>query len=221
MDQRAFKDRVYSSFAEIAKGLASPKRVELVELLCQADRAVEWLATATGMSVANTSQHLQVLRGARLVESRRDGSHVIYRIASPAVSRLFLELRRTAEDRDGEIERVVRAYFDDRAGLEPVPMGDLLGRLERGEVVVVDVRPREEFATAHIAGAIGAPLDELPVAAEQLPADRVVVAYCRGPYCVLADEAVRYLRSRGFDARRLDAGLPEWRDAGLPTAAGD
>jgi rhodanese-related sulfurtransferase/DNA-binding transcriptional ArsR family regulator len=220
MDKRAFKDRVYSSFAEIAKGLASPKRVELVELLSQADRTVEWLAGATGMSVANTSQHLQVLRGSRLVESRREGSHVFYRIASPAVASLLLELRRAAEDRDAEIDRVVRAYFGDREGLDPVPMSDLLGRVDRGEVVIVDVRPREEFAAAHIAGAIGAPLDELAATADQLPSDRVVVAYCRGPYCVLADEAVRYLRSRGFDARRLDAGLPEWRDAGLPTVAG-
>lgn len=219
MDKRDFKDRLYGVLADVAKALASPKRVELVELLSQAERTVEWLADATGMSVANTSQHLQVLRRARLVDARKDGTWVHYRAANPSVLRLFQELRHVAEDRDAEIERLVRSFFGDREGLEAVPMADLLERVARGEVVVIDVRPPEEYAAGHVPGAISAPVDQLERLAKKLWKRRVVVAYCRGPYCVLADQAVQQLRDRGFDARRLEAGLPEWRAAGLPVDA--
>lgn len=219
MDERDFKDQVYERVALVAKALASAKRVEIVELLAQAERTVEWLAEATGMSVANTSRHLQVLRGARLVESRKSGLYVHYRLASPAVGALHAAVRDVAAERDAEIEGLVRAFFGDRAGLDAVDMRELLERAERGEVVVIDVRPPEEFAAAHISGARSAPLPDLDALTATLPRDRAVVAYCRGPYCVLADEAVRRLRAAGFDARRLDGGLPEWRSAGLPVAS--
>lgn len=219
MDKRDFKDQVYERVALVAKALASAKRVELLELLAQTERTVEWLAEATGMSVANTSRHLQVLRGARLVESRKGGLYVHYRLASPAVGALHAAVRDVAAERDAEIEHLVNAFFGDRAGLDAVDMRELLERAERGEVVVIDVRPPEEFAAAHIAGARSAPLPDLDALTATLPRDRAVVAYCRGPYCVLADEAVRRLRAAGFDARRMDGGLPEWRAAGLPVAS--
>lgn len=220
MDKREFKDRIYERVAAVAKAMASPKRVELLELLAQTERTVEWLAEATGMSLANTSQHLQVLRGARVVESRKEGLYVHYRLASSAVGDLHRALRTVAQDRDAEIDRLVRAFFGDRSGIEAVSMSELLARAGRGEVVVIDVRPPEEFATAHIAGARSVPLSALDATAGELPRDRTVVAYCRGPYCVLADEAVKRLRDAGFDAHRMDGGLPEWRAAGLPVATG-
>jgi rhodanese-related sulfurtransferase/DNA-binding transcriptional ArsR family regulator len=219
MDKREFKDRVYERVALVAKALASPKRVELVELLAQTDRTVEWLAEATGMSLANTSQHLQVLRGARLVESRKDGLYVHYRLASPAVGALHAAVRDVAAERDAEVDRLVRLFFGDRSGLDAVDMRELLERAARGEVVVIDVRPPEEFTAAHVAGARSVPLADLEAFTASLSRDRAVVAYCRGPYCVLADEAVKRLREAGFDARRLDGGLPEWRAAGLPVAS--
>lgn len=220
MDKRAFKDQVYERLAAVAKALASPRRIELLELLAQRERTVEWLAEATGMSVANTSQHLQVLRASRLVTSRKDGPYVHYRPSGPAVDALSGAVRAVAEEQDGEIDRLVRAFFGDRAGLDAVPVEDLLERANRGEVVIVDVRPAEEFAAAHLPGARSAPLERLDAVAAELGPDRLVVAYCRGPYCVFADEAVKRLRAAGLQAGRLEVGLPEWRAAGLPIEAG-
>ncbi|MFZ5480830.1 MAG: ArsR/SmtB family transcription factor [Myxococcota bacterium] len=220
MEKREFKDRLFERFAAVAKALASPKRIELLELLAQTERTVEWLAQATGMSVANTSQHLQVLRGAQLVDARKEGLYVHYRLASPAVHDVHRALRAVAEERDAEVERLARSFFGDREGLEAVAMTDLLARARSGEVVVIDVRPAEEFAAAHVAGARSVPLSALDELAGQLSGEVTVVAYCRGPYCVLADEAVRRLRERGVDARRMDGGLPEWRAAGLPVERG-
>lgn len=220
MEKREFKDRLYERFAGVAKALASPKRIELLELLAQTERTVEWLAQATGMTVANASQHLQVLRGARLVEARKDGLYVHYRLASPAVHALVRSLHAVAEERDAEVERLVVSYFGDRDGLEAVGLDELAERARRGEVLVIDVRPPEEFEAAHVAGARSVPIDALDRLVDELPPGGPVVAYCRGPYCVFADEAVRRLRERGIDARRLDGGLPEWRAAGLPIAFG-
>jgi rhodanese-related sulfurtransferase/DNA-binding transcriptional ArsR family regulator len=218
MNKREFKDRIYERIAAAAKALASPKRVELLELLAQTERTVEWLADASGMSLANTSPHLQVLRGARVVESRKDGQYVHYRLASPAVVDLYAAVRAVARERDAEIDRLVGSFFGDRSGIEAVGMAELLDRAGRGEVVVIDVRPPEEFAAAHVLGARSVPLSLLDAAVADLPRDQTVVAYCRGPYCVLADEAVKRLREAGFDAHRMDGGLPEWRAAGLPVA---
>jgi rhodanese-related sulfurtransferase/DNA-binding transcriptional ArsR family regulator len=219
LNTREFKDRIYEAVASVAKAMASPKRVELIELLAQTERSVEWLAESTGMSLANTSQHLQVLRGARLVESRKDGLYVRYRLASPAVADLHGAVRAVAEERDAELDRLVRSFFGDRSGLDAVGMTELLDRAGRGEVIVIDVRPPEEFATAHIPGARSVPLSLLESAMAELPRDRAVVAYCRGPYCVLADQAVKRLREAGFSAHRLDGGLPDWRSAGLPVVS--
>ena len=220
MDDREFKDRLFERFAGVAKALASPKRIELIELLAQAERTVEWLAGATNSSVANTSQHLRVLRVARLVEARKAGLYVHYRLASPGVHELWRGVRSLAEERDAEVDRLTQSFFSDRSDLQAVAMTDLVGRMRRREAFAIDVRPAEEFAAAHILGARSAPLATLARVAAELPRDRTVVAYCRGPYCVLADQAVRRLRKRGLDARRLAGGLPEWRAAGLPVARG-
>jgi rhodanese-related sulfurtransferase/DNA-binding transcriptional ArsR family regulator len=216
MTPRAFKDHTHARVALVAKAMASAKRVELLELLAQAERHVEWLANATGMSVANTSQHLGVLRSARLVESQKVGWYVTYRLASPAVGALHVALRDVAAERDAEIDRLVRSFFGDRSGVEVVSMHDALARAERGEVEIIDVRPPEEFATAHVAGARSVPMERLDELAATLPRDREVVAYCRGPTCVLADEAVLRLRAAGLRAHRMSGGMPDWRAAGLP-----
>lgn len=220
MDKREFKDQLFDRFAAVAKAVASPKRFEVLELLAQTERTVEWLAQATGMSVANTSQHLQRLRAARLVDSRKDGLHVHYRLASPAVHRMYAAVRAVAEERDAEVDRLVQAFFGDRCDLDAVGMDDLLERVRCGDVIVIDVRPTEEFAEGHISGARSAPLAGLDQIIQDLPRDRAVVAYCRGPYCVLADEAVRRLREAGIEASRMDGGLPEWRAAGHPVEPG-
>ncbi|MCA9494034.1 MAG: metalloregulator ArsR/SmtB family transcription factor [Myxococcales bacterium] len=219
MEARTFKDGVYARLASVAGALASPKRVELVELLAQAERTVEWLAQVTGMSVANTSRHLQVLRGARLVTSRRDGSFARYRLAGPDVLVLLEGVRRAAESQDAEVDRLVRSYFGDRSELDAVTPDDLVERVRSGEVLLVDVRPAEEFAAGHLPGAISVPVDRLGQLGPDLPHDRPVLAYCRGPYCVFAHQAVAWLRAAGHDARRLSLGIPEWRATGREVEA--
>jgi rhodanese-related sulfurtransferase len=214
MDPRAFKDALNEHFAAVAKALASPKRVELLDLLAQAERTVEWLAQATDMSVANTSRHLQVLRGARLVEARKSGLYVRYRLAGPEVAALLQDLRSVAAKRHAEVDRLVGEHLGDRG--EPVGLDELVERVRAGDVTVIDVRPTEEYAAAHVPGARSVPLADLEALAASLPRDRRVVAYCRGPYCVFADQAVQTLRALGYDARRLAVGLPEWAAAGLP-----
>ncbi|MFZ5475897.1 MAG: ArsR/SmtB family transcription factor [Myxococcota bacterium] len=220
MDKRAFKDRLYERFAAVAKALANPRRVEMLELLAQTERTVEWLAGATHTSVANASQHLKVLRAARLVEARKEGLYVWHRLASPAVHDLVAGMRAVAEEQDAEVDRLVHAYFGDRDALEAVEMAELLARARAGEVVVIDVRPPEEFDAAHVAGARSVPMEALDAIAGELPRDVPVVAYCRGPYCVLADEAVARLRAQGVEALRMEGGLPEWRAAGHPVERG-
>jgi rhodanese-related sulfurtransferase len=214
------KARLYEQFARVGKALASARRVELLELLCQGERSVEALARASGLSVTNTSGHLQALRAAALVESRRDGAHVRYRVADDVC--LFLAgLRRLAHARLAEIDRLVAAYETAPEELEPLSSLELLERVRAGDVVVLDVRPSEEYAAGHVPGAVSVPLAELAGRLSLLPRDVEIVAYCRGPYCLLAREAVALLRQAGLPARRLEDGLPEWRLAGLPVAVGE
>jgi rhodanese-related sulfurtransferase/DNA-binding transcriptional ArsR family regulator len=220
VEGREAKDRLYEAFAATAKAAASPKRIEVLELLAQGERTVESLARATGMGVTNTSAHLQLLRHARLVDTRKDGTWVFYRLAGDEVAAFVAVLRDLARSRLAEVDQVVRDYFGARDALEPVSRPELVERAGRGDVVILDVRPPEEFAAGHIPAAISVPLDRLDAALAGLPEGTEIVAYCRGPYCVLAVQAVERLRAGGFQARRLDGGMPEWRLAGLPVAVG-
>jgi rhodanese-related sulfurtransferase len=211
---------LYEQFARIGKALGSARRVELLDLLCQGERSVDALAQASGMTVNNTSQHLQALRAARLVDTRKEGTKVIYRVADDQVCRFFFSLRELAGARLAEVEQFVRRYIEGSDDLEPVSSAELLARAKRDDVVVLDVRPPDEYASGHIPGAVSVPLEELEQRLASLPRDTEIVAYCRGPYCLLAPQAVELLRERGFRARRLEDGLPEWRLAGLPVAVG-
>jgi rhodanese-related sulfurtransferase len=213
---REFKDRLFEQFARIGKALASPKRLEILDLLAQGERAVEEIARETAMPVASASQHLQVLKGARMVESRREGLYAYYRLADEAVFRTWQAVRALGETRLAEIDRVVETFLENRDALEAVGAAALMERLSDGNVVVLDVRPEEEYRAGHIPGALSVPVDALEAALQALPKDKEIVAYCRGPYCVFSDEAVTLLRSRGYQARRLAEGLPDWRAKGLP-----
>jgi len=215
----AAKRALFEQFARVGQALASAPRLELIDLLAQGERSVEELAGAARLSVANASQHLQALRRAGLVDSRREGVRVIYRLAGPEVARLWTDLRTLAAARLGDVERAARQYLGDE--VEALGREELVERMRRGDVVVIDVRPRIEFAAGHIQGARSVPIEELAARLAELPADAEVVAYCRGPYCVYAHEAVRRLRAAGRRARRLDEGWPEWELAGLPGAVGD
>jgi rhodanese-related sulfurtransferase/DNA-binding transcriptional ArsR family regulator len=217
---REFKDRLYGQFARIGKALSSPHRLEILELLAQSERTVDSLATEIGLSLANASQHLQALRQAALVDSRKDGLFVYYRLAGPEVFELSKVLRTVAEGRLAEFERLVREHFGDRVDAEAVPMAELLKRARSKQVVILDTRPASEYVAGHIPGAISVPADELKQRLQQLTKGREYVAYCRGPYCVYADRAVELLRAHGRRARRLLDGFPEWRAAGLPVASG-
>jgi len=218
---RRFKEQVYELVARIAKAADSPRRLEILEVLAQGPRTVELLAREAGLSVANASRHLQLLRQAGLVETEKQGLFVEYRLAGAEVLELTRLLRVIAEKRIGDLERLVRAYTADRDGLEPVGREELQRRLRSRSVVLLDVRPRVEYESGHIAGAVSVPLDELPGRLRELPARKEIVAYCRGPYCVMSFDAVRLLRQRGRRARRLVEGFPEWRASGLPVEAVD
>jgi rhodanese-related sulfurtransferase/DNA-binding transcriptional ArsR family regulator len=217
---REFKDRLYGQFARIGKALSSPHRLEILELLAQSERTVDSLATDIGLSLANASQHLQALRQAALVESRKDGLFVYYRLASAEVFELSRVVRTVAEGRLAELERLVREHFGDRDEAELVTMAELLKRARSRHVVILDTRPASEYAAGHIPGAISVPFDDLKQRLRRLTKGKEYVAYCRGPYCVYADRAVAMLRARGRRARRLRDGVPEWRAAGLPVASG-
>ncbi|KUI23490.1 ArsR family transcriptional regulator [Mycobacterium sp. GA-1285] len=214
--KRAFKNRLYGEFARIGKALASAPRLEILEVLAQGERTVESVAAETGLSVANASRHLQQLRQAQLVRTRREGLFVHYRLAGAEVSALVLALRRTAEEHLAEVDRVVRDFLGDRHGFEPVTPDELARRLSDDGVVLLDVRPAQEYAAGHITGALSMPVSDLPGRLAELRADKDYVAYCRGPYCVYADEAVALLRANGFMAQRLSEGFPEWKLAGRP-----
>jgi ArsR family transcriptional regulator len=220
MSSESPKQVLLTQFAAVAKAVAHPHRLELLEQLAQGERSVEVLADRIRVSVANASQHLQHMRRAGLIAGRRDGKFIFYRLADNAVLDLIASLRRVAEAHSAEVERVVRSYFNDRDSLEAVSRRELMDRLKAGIVTVLDVRPEDEFALGHLPGAVNVPLGELTRRLAGLDPDREIVAYCRGPYCVLSYEAVAMLRARGFKVRRLEDGLPEWRAAGLPVEAG-
>ena len=215
------KKEIYQQISRIGKAVANPARLELLDLLTQGPRTVEALAREAGLSVANASQHLRVLRAARLVEAEKNGLFVTCRLADQGVGDFFLTLRGLAEDRLADIERIVRQFMDGRESLEPVEKESLIERVREGGVTVVDVRPREEYRAGHIPGAVSVPLKELESYLSRLPSDRRIVAYCRGPYCLLAIDAVEFLRAHGFPATRLDDGVLEWQARGLPLSVGE
>jgi rhodanese-related sulfurtransferase len=215
---RAFKDAIYEQFARIGKAVSSPKRLELLDLLCQSERTVEVLAKESGLTVANASQHLQVLRTARLVEAEKEGLYVVYRLADTAVCEFFHAMRVLAESRLAEVEQIKRQFLEGREGMEPVDRDALLELVREGAVTVLDVRPVEEYRAGHIPGAVSIPLKELKQHFAELPRNREIVAYCRGPYCVLSIEAVEMLRAKGFSAIRLEEGIQDLRAMGFSIA---
>lgn len=217
---RAAKTALNEQFARVGKALASPRRIEILDVLAQGERSVEALAAAADMTLALASSHLQVLRASRLVESRRDGARIFYRLTGDDVFHLLSALRGVARARVAEVEQLVTTYLTAHDRLEPVSREELSARLAACEVIVLDVRPSEEYEAGHVAGAHSIPVEELESRLAELPADQEIVAYCRGPYCVFAPSAVELLRRRGYRARRLADGFPEWRLAGLPMASG-
>lgn len=213
------KRAVFEQFAVVAQAIANGHRVELIEFLGQGERSVEVLAQLANLRLTNASQHLQILRRAGLVVARRSGKQMLYRLADRDVVELLMSVRRTAERGIAEIDKIVHTYFEERDALEPVSHHELVGLIRQGLVTLIDVRPAEEFAAGHIPGAVNIPISELTHHIRELPTDRIVIAYCRGPYCVFAVEAVAALRSNGYDARRLADGFPEWWAAGRPVAS--
>ena len=212
---RQFKDAIYEEFARLGKAVAAPKRLEILDLLSQGPRTVERLAEQASASVATTSKHLQVLRAARLVGAEKKGLYVEYRLAGDEVAQFFLALRGLAEARLAEVEQVTRAYFEQRGAMETVGADELMRRLSAGEVTVLDVRPREEYWAGHLPAALSIPVTELKKRVRELPRDREIVASCRGPYCVMAVEAVEILRKAGFRAQRMEEGVAEWQARGV------
>jgi rhodanese-related sulfurtransferase len=219
--KRQFKDAIYEQFSRVGKAVSSAKRLELLDLLCQGERTVEGLAGEAELSIANTSQHLQVLRAARLVEASKEGLYVTYRIADPAVGDFVRTIRVLAEQQLAEVEQISRRFFEGRRDLEPIDREALVKRVRKGEVVVLDVRPAEEYRAGHVPGALSIPIRELKRRLSELPKSQEIVAYCRGPYCVFSDQAVELLRAEGFQAVRLDEGILDWRARGLRVAIGE
>lgn len=215
-DHRAFKDALYTQFARIGQAVSSPKRLELLDLLGQGEKTVEQLAEQTATALKNTSAHLRALRQARLVETRRDGTHVWYRLADEGVAAFLLALQALGRHRYAEVREVAESYLERRDSLEPIPPEELRRRLNAGDVTLIDVRPGDEFAAGHIPGALSVPVAELADRLRELPKRKEIVAYCRGPYCVMAVTAIELLRQRGYRARRLIESLPAWRARGYP-----
>ncbi len=220
MGDRAGKDALFDAFATVAKSLASGRRAEIVDLLAQGERSVEDIAAEIGQSVANTSHHLRSLAVAGLVRTRRDGTRIYYGLAGERVGELWAAVRDVAAEHVAGLDRLAAAYLGERDSFEAVSRDELAHRLGQGDLTVIDVRPAAEFAAGHITGARSVPISELRRHLRSLAKGDEVVAYCRGPYCVYADEAVRELTERGYNARRLEDGYPEWKRAGLPVAAG-
>jgi rhodanese-related sulfurtransferase/DNA-binding transcriptional ArsR family regulator len=220
MDPTDATHLLFEHFARIGKAVSSSQRIQLLELLAQGEHSVDVLAAESRLPMANTSHHLQALRAARLVEVRKEGTRVIYRLAGPEVVDLLRTIRRVAQARIDEVEDLVKTFYRSPDQLEPVSRRELLRRAREKEVLILDVRPQKEYAAGHIRGAVSVPLDDLARRLATLPRQKEIVAYCRGPYCLLSVRAVGLLRSRGFRARRLTEGFPEWRGAGLPIAIG-
>jgi rhodanese-related sulfurtransferase len=216
MHGREFKDLIFEQFAKIAQAFSAPKRLEIIDILAQGERDVDTLAKLTSMTVPNTSRHLQILRATRLVDIRREGVRIFYRLADDDVVRCWISLQGLAEKRTAEIREIARQFFEARDTLEPINKDELQKRMQTDGVVVLDVRPDEEYKSGHIPGAISIPLPELKRRINEIPQNSEVIAYCRGPYCVLSAEAMNILREAGLIALRLKEGLPEWREAGLP-----
>lgn len=214
------KKQLFTHFAQIAKAMASPNRLELLEALAQGERSVEKLAQATGMPIANTSHHLQVLREGGLVRSRKEGVQVIYSLSDGEIPQMLGCLQRVGERHLAEVELIVREHFASDEGLRPVNHQELTALLKSGEALIIDVRPPGEYEAGHIPGAVNVPIEALPRRLSEFPRRKEVVAYCRGPYCMLAVEAVKRLRKRGYRARRLEDGFPEWKAEGRPVAVG-
>jgi rhodanese-related sulfurtransferase len=218
---RQFKDAIYEQFSRIGKAVSSPKRLELLDLICQGEKTVETLSRESGLAVANTSQHLQTLKAARLIEAEKDGLYVKYRLADEMVCEFFRSMRVLAENRLAEVDMIKRRFLEGREGMEPVNRDDLLKRVIKGGVTVLDVRPTDEYMAGHIPGALSVPLDRLKEILANLPTDQEIVAYCRGPYCVLSVQAVEVLRANGFNAIRLEESVQDWRAMGLAVEIGD
>jgi rhodanese-related sulfurtransferase len=216
MRGREFKDTIFQLFAMIAQGFCSPKRLEIIDILLQGERDVETLSKEVNMKMANTSKHLQVLKNARIVRSRKDGVKVLYRIADESVFTCYKHLQTLAENRLYELKETVRMYYQERDKLEPITRKKLVSRIKNKDVLVLDVRPFEEYRSGHITEALSFPLSELRSRVSEIPKNMDVVAYCRGPYCVLAADAVTFLRKAGIRAIRMKDGFPEWKEAGLP-----
>ncbi len=214
------KKKLFEQFARVAKSLSAPNRLELLETLAQGEKSVDALAQATGMSVANTSHHLQILRDSGLAESRKEGLQVIYRLSDDQIPTLLGCISRIAEKHLAEVDRIVREHFHPRDALTPVGRDELLARVQAGETMVIDVRPAAEYQAGHIPGAVNIPVDELPRHLDTLPHGQEIVAYCRGPYCMLAFDAVARLREAGYQARRLEDGFPEWKADNRPVDTG-
>lgn len=210
MEQRTFKNKVYQQLAEIVKAMSNPHRLEILELLAQGDFSVAEIAEEARISGANASQHLQVLKKAQLVDTRRDGNHVFYRLAGQSVYKAWKALRDLGIERVAEIDRVVRRFRESRKSLETLSSTQLAKKMKQEDITIIDVRPEHEFNEGHIAGALNIPIKDLSDEVDDLPKDQEVVAYCRGPFCVFADDAVELLREKGFNAKRLDEGFPEW-----------
>jgi DNA-binding transcriptional ArsR family regulator len=217
MNHRAFKSAINEQFARIAKAIANPHRFEIIDLLAQGERSVDDIARETELSIANASQHLGALREAHLVTTRKEGLYVYYRLSDPNIYRLIQIIREIAEHQLSEVDRIVDTYLHNRESLEPIKTHELAARLTEPDLIILDVRPMEEYQQGHIAGAQSIPVDELVQRINELSPESEIVAYCRGPYCVFADEAVEILKSNGYQVRRMQEGYPDWNLDGLPT----
>ena len=216
MQGREFKDLIFEQFAKVAQAFSAPKRLEIIDILAQGERDVDSLSRQVSMTIANTSRHLQILKQTRLVESRREGVRIFYRLADDDVAQCWINMQSLAEKRSSEIREVTRMFFEERDTMEPITKNELLNLIQNNEVTVLDVRPAVEYKNEHISGALSIPLSELNKRINEIPKSRNVIAYCRGKYCVLSAEAMSILKSAGIKAIRLKDGFPEWKQAGLP-----